>query len=83
MLTCLEGQHSHEVSPLPISYKEHSLIRLSPLQGLKMTDGLYSLRVCNDSMIDVHSSYPYRSYELLTVEVGCHSTMQLSVSALV
>ena len=49
------------------------------MQGLKMTDGLYSLIVCNDSMIGVHSSHPYRSYELLTVEVRRHSIMQVAV----
>lgn len=42
------------------------------LQGLKMTDGLYSMTVCNDSMVQPQSSYPYRSYELLTVQVSHH-----------
>ena len=43
---------------------------LSALQGLKMTDGLYSMTVCNDSMVQAQGSYPYRSYELLIVHVS-------------
>lgn len=35
-----------------------------------MTDGLHSLTVCNTSFVDVNNKYPYRSYELLTVEVS-------------
>ncbi len=41
----------------------------SDLQGLKMTDGLHSLTVCNHSFVDVNNNYPYRSYELLSVQV--------------
>lgn len=39
------------------------------MQGLKMTDGLHSLTVCNHTFVDVRNTYPYRSYELLTVQV--------------
>lgn len=39
------------------------------MQGLKMTDGLHSLTVCNYTFVDVTNTYPYRSYELLTVQV--------------
>ncbi len=39
------------------------------MQGMKMTDGLHSLAVCNDTFVDVRNTYPYRSYELLTVQV--------------
>lgn len=39
------------------------------MQGLKMTDGLQSLTVCNHTFVDVTNTYPYRSYELLTVQV--------------
>ena len=35
-----------------------------------MTDGLYSMMVCNDSMVQARGSYPYRSYELLTVQAS-------------
>jgi len=39
------------------------------MQGLKMTDGLQSLTVCNHTFVDVTNTCPYRSYELLTVQV--------------
>ena len=35
-----------------------------------MTDGLHSLSVCNETFVSVTSHYPYRPYELLTVEVS-------------
>lgn len=39
------------------------------MQGLKMTDGLHGLTVCNHTVVDVRNTYPYRSYELLSVQV--------------
>lgn len=42
-----------------------------------MTDGLYSMIVCNDSMVQPSNSYSYRSYELLTVQVRVHLLSKL------
>ena len=50
---------------------------LCVLQGLKMTDGLKSLAVCNHSFVEVSNSYPYRSYELLTVQVSLSDYIHL------
>ena len=40
-----------------------------------MTDGLHSLSVCNETFVSVTSHYPYRPYELLTVEVSSYPYM--------
>lgn len=72
----LQTPHWH-----PIDHKPHQVERrsiesvigsssLCVLQGLKMTDGLKSLAVCNNSFVEVRTNYSYRSYELLTVQVS-------------
>lgn len=72
----LQTPDCHSVDHKPHLVKRRSMesvfgsSRLCVSQGLKMTDGLKSLAVCNDSFVDVRNNYPYRSYELLTVQVS-------------
>ena len=55
---------SNDITPGEINSNTQYL-----MQGLKMTDGLHSLTVCNQTFVDVTNTCPYRSYELLTVQV--------------
>ena len=79
-ISFIGGPHKQATLQIPVLLRifyNSTIQLLSALQGLKMTDGLYSMTVCNASMVEAQGSYPYRSYELLAVRVRHYSLCKL------